>query len=223
MAHDENVLTAVRHGLSDTHMTAGVDGIIARGRALRLRRRSLPVAAVTAVAAGAAASVLALAPSGVSAPGSTGGSSQATLTAFTVTRQHSDTVDVTLRQLAAGWSAANRAALQRELRADGVPAVVGPLHGIGWTGTTRPPAQVRPAPRCYPSPVAKRVFTMGGSPGTPQPGISREAAFEIHPAMIPRGARVRIVIDGTTYHHEHPVAVILPGFVITSSGRCLSL
>jgi hypothetical protein len=44
MTHDDDLLTVVREGLSGTRMTAPVEEIVARGRALR-RRRSLPVTA----------------------------------------------------------------------------------------------------------------------------------------------------------------------------------
>jgi hypothetical protein len=162
----------------------------------------------------AAASLLVFTSASAPTPGTT----RAALTAFTVVR-HGGTVEVTLHQMEQGWSAANRAALQRELRREGVPAVVGGFPGRGrklvWSG--KPPASAGPPSsyvRCYRSPVARRVFTTVGGPG-----FTRDPGFDIHLAAIPRGARVIIAIYGGP--DDHGVEVVVPGFLLTRSGRCL--
>lgn len=226
MTNDDKVLTVVRDGLAGVRMTASVDQIAAGGRALR-RRRRLPVVggAAAAIAAGVAAGVLALAPASPS-PAGTGGASRATLAAYTVT-SHDDTVRVTLNKLESAWSAAARAGLQRELRADGVPATVvsdGPT--INVEPNRLPAGYPRPVINCYPSALATRVFTTFMGPGGHGVEFRHGIAYEIHPAMIPHGTRVLIQVSGGTAAHgqrpRHPgVSFLVGGLLITPGGRCL--
>lgn len=91
-------------------MNIPVEQIVSGGRAVRARRRIPGMAAAVAGAAGAALAVTALLPAGHQ-PG-------IRLAAWTVARQADGTVHVTIRQLR------DPAGLQRQLRADGVPASV---------------------------------------------------------------------------------------------------
>jgi hypothetical protein len=139
---------------------------------------------------------------------------------FTVIR-HGGTVDVTLRQLERGWSASERAALQRRLRAAGVPAVVG-FHGVIVVEPDRLPASLHPAIKCYPSPRWKRIFTVFHKHGVAGTSFPRGVAYQIHPARIPKGARIIIPIEsGKGPHGEHGVSFLVGGLVIMPSGRCL--
>ncbi len=170
---------------------------------------------VVAVAGGLA---LAVADTGQARPGP--GFSQVTLAAFTVTRHHG-VVKVTLRQLEAGWSASDRAALQRRLRADGVPAVVG-FHGSIVVEPDHAPTPIPHALKCYPSPLLNRIFTtfhQHGGHGTRWP---HGVAYEIHPARIPKGDRIVIPIQGATNNrHGHSVSAMIGGLLIKPGGRCL--
>jgi hypothetical protein len=168
------------------------------GRRRAVGGRAAWLASGLALAAAAtAACVLALTP-----PGSDPGH-RAVLTAFTVTR-HAGTVDVTLRELSRTWSAADRAALLAKLRADGVPAIAGyrwhPANG-----------------KCYKSPLVRQVIVVSR--------LLDGIAFEIHPARIPPGVRVVFAVLSPPAEgpdHIHRWAAIIPGLLVTSSGRCLA-
>jgi hypothetical protein len=150
-------------------------------------------------AAATAACVLALTPPG-SGPGH-----QGVLTAFTVTR-HAGTVDVTLRELSRTWSAADRAALLAKLRADGVPAIA----GYRWHPASG---------KCYASPLVGQVIVVTAR------RLLDGIAFEIRPARIPPGVRVVFAVLSPPAEgpdHIHRWAAIIPGLLVTSSGRCLA-
>jgi hypothetical protein len=113
--NDSELITAVQESVADVHTATPVDQIVHRGRALRSRRRLPRVAAVVAVAAGAALAANALVPSGQHPVSS---QPPAQLAAWTVVKQADGNVYVTIRQFR------DPAGLQARLRADGVPASV---------------------------------------------------------------------------------------------------
>lgn len=110
--NDNELLATVRERFSDVHMNIPADTILARGRSLRRYRR------IPALAAGSAAVVLGLA---LGIPALTSGTApaDAKLAAWTVTKEPSGIVLVTVGQLS------DPAGLQRTLRADGIPVRVG--------------------------------------------------------------------------------------------------
>lgn len=110
MMNDTDLMTALRDSFTGVRSPTPVERIVRRGRVVRIRRRAPVLTAALAVAAGTAAAVTALLPSGHQAG--------LQLAAWTVSRQADGTVTVTIRQLH------DPAGLQRTLRADGVPASV---------------------------------------------------------------------------------------------------
>jgi hypothetical protein len=121
--NDNELSSMVRESVAGIRSSTPVDQIISRGHAVRAWRRRVPAAAGALVVAGAAAlGVTALAPAGHLAPAAAGqaGSHPAVvrLTAWTVAKQPSGEIDVTIRQLQ------HPAQLQATLRADGLPAHV---------------------------------------------------------------------------------------------------
>lgn len=175
-------------------------------------------AGITAVAV-AGGLALAVADTGQARPGP--GFSRVALAAFTVTRHHG-VVKVTLRQLEAGWSASDRAALQRTLRADGVPAAVVGFHGRIVVEPYHPPTPIPDALRCYPTPLWNQIFTIFHQHGGHGTRFPHGIAYEIHPARIPKGDRVVIPIAGAiSKPHSHGVSFLIGGLVIKPGGRCL--
>jgi len=140
--------------------------------------------------------------------GSAPATSHATLSAFTVSR-HGDTVDVTVRQLANGWSAADRAALQRELREDGVPAIVGMPRAVADGTCTSSPlvAQVLKSPS-----LRRAMLLLLERP-------RHKVMIKIHTEKIPSGDQVGIAVDGSPRHRS--LEVQFPGFLLTRSGHYL--
>jgi hypothetical protein len=110
----------VRESVADICSSTPVDQIISRGHAVRTWRRRVPAAAgALVVAGGAALGVTAFAPSGQPAPSAAGSHPAVVrLTAWTVAKQPSGEIDVTIRQLR------HPSQLQATLRADGLPARV---------------------------------------------------------------------------------------------------
>lgn len=160
---DNDLLAAVRRDFAGVRMTTRADAILADGAALRRRRhrRRAYGAGATALAAVAAVSAVALTP-GSSGTGVTG---NAQLTAWTVQKQPDGSVDVTIRDVL------NIAGLQRELNAEGVPAVV-------YAGERNPPGCVNTKASGHMSAVV--------DPGP----RTDDAFFVIHPAAIPAGSEL---------------------------------
>lgn len=197
--NDTSVSSAVRsrlaeiHGsLSDVHMGIPVGDILDQARRRRARRGH----AVLAVAAGTGGS-LALA-AVLMAPGGAArsGAGPAQLTAWTVSRQATGEVRVTIRELK------DPAGLQRELRADGVPASV------------RFGRNQNPACRGYPMSLAllNRVY----------PPLSRsqnhgEVVIVIRPSALPSGTGVQI---STSFRRVHGLGLMatMSGLVYASPG-----
>ena len=143
MMNDSELITAVRESVADVHTATPVEQIQSRGRAVRARRRISALAAALAAAAAAVIAVTVL-PASHPATNQPG----VRLAAWTVVRRPDGVVAVTIRELY------NPAGLQRELRADGVPAVV------TFHATHRYPSscQVYPASRA----LLSRVFPLDG-------------------------------------------------------------
>ena len=127
--NDQELITAVKQSVSGVHMRVPAEQIVNRSRAIRSRRRIPAVVGALAVATGAAFAVTGtLAPSGQASHQPT-----AQLAAWTVTEQANGDIKVTIRELR------NPAALQRTLRADGVPA------SVTFAGQQNPACQGYPA------------------------------------------------------------------------------
>jgi hypothetical protein len=189
--NDEDLITLVRESFTDLHATTPVQQIVRRGHAVRTRRRIPVLAGALVLVAGAALAVTTLLPGGhQSAPRpSTLPSSQ--LAAWTVTRQADGTIRVAIRELR------DPAELQRQLRADGVPASV-TLAG-----------QENPACRPYPASPAlrQRVLSIsfdviplphqGPPPSTSPPQPNLVLVFHINPRALPAGTGVQIATSFT--------------------------
>ena len=163
MMNDSELITAVRESVADVHTATPVEQIQSRGRAVRARRRISALAAALAAAAAAVIAVTVL-PASHPATNQPG----VRLAAWTVVRRPDGDVAVTIRELY------NPAGLQRELRADGVPAVV------TFHATHRYPSscQVYPASRA----LLSRVFPLDGR--DPSAGVM------IRPSALPTGTAV---------------------------------
>jgi hypothetical protein len=202
--NDAELIMALREQRGKVPMTAPLEQIISRGRAVRARRRValavVPVGAAAAVAAAVALSAGHVAlPGGHPAAGRTpagrpaashpAGGAAVQLAAWTVTRQAGGTIQVTFRQ------AADAAGLQRTLRADGVPV------SVTFTGQLNPACQPYPAsriPAFWPygpkaGPVSMHEFITD-----PKDAYSARDALVIDPSALPSGAGLQISTSGTS-------------------------
>lgn len=170
--NDDELITAVKESVTSAHMDIPAEQIVSRSRAIRARRRIPVLAGALALAAGAALAVPTLLPSGhqPSHP------ARAQLAAWTVVKQPGGGIRVTIHQLR------DPAALQRTLRADGVPV------SVTFIG--------QPNPACQP-------YGFSGSPGQHRqllgsmvtslpPGHGNLRVLVIHPAAFPAGAGLAI-------------------------------
>jgi hypothetical protein len=172
------------------------------------RRRQVPVLAGLTAAAGAAALVVTmLLPGGGTVTRTTPG----TLTAWTVTREAGNVVQVVIRDFA------RPAALSQTLRADGVPAVV----------------YVNDGPACHesdaPGSALRRAVTF-----VPPAGESGHVAYNFHLAAMPANARVAFEygpLAGTNEPWSVPppydpnrvhLGFTVKIFLITADGNCLT-
>lgn len=165
--NDDELITAVREPFTAVHSTTPVEQIVSRSRAIRARRRIPGAAAALAVAAGTALAVTALLPSGHQ-PG-------AQPAAWTVVKQADGNIQVTIHELR------DPAALQRTLRADGVPV------SVTFTGQSNPACQPR---NIGGSPSQHRYLL--GSMVTALPGDGNLRVLVIHPSAFPAGAGLAI-------------------------------
>jgi hypothetical protein len=176
--NDHELITVLREQRGNVPMTTPVEQIISRGRAVRARRRAPRVAAALGVGAAAAVAV------GVALPASHPAASRpaashpasgpgARLAAWTVTRQADGSIQVTFfRELR------DPAALQRTLRADGVPA------SVTFIG------QQNPACHGIPVPPASVLGSRNPQYAYNHP----QDALVIHPAALPPGAGLQIAV-----------------------------
>jgi hypothetical protein len=112
--NNDELVTTVRESVTGVHMTIPEEQIVSRSRTIRARRRIPAAAGALAAAAGGALAVTALVASGHQP----GHPVSARLAAWTVAKQASGEIDVTINQLQ------NPAGLQSTLRADGLPVNV---------------------------------------------------------------------------------------------------
>jgi hypothetical protein len=166
MMNDDELITAVREPFTAVHSTTPVEQIVSRSRAIRARRRIPGVAGALAVAAGTALAVTALLP----ASHQPSHPARAQLAAWTVVKQADGSIRVTIHELR------DPAALQRTLRADGVPV------SVTFIGQSNP--------ACQP-------YGLGGghllrSMVTPLPGHGNLRVLVIHPSAFPAGAGLAI-------------------------------
>ncbi len=169
--NDSEMITAVKESVAGVHMRVPTEHIVRRSRTMRARRKISGAAGAVAVAAGAALAVATLLPSGhqPSHPG------RAQLAAWTVVKQANGGIRVTIHELR------DPAALQRRLRADGVPV------SVTFIG------QSNPACRPYGfkgSPSQHRQLL--GSMVTVLPGHGNLRVLVIHPSAFPAGAGLAI-------------------------------
>jgi hypothetical protein len=183
-------LTEVHESLTDVHMGVPVGDILDRARRRRTRRRN----AGLAVAAGTGSLALAgalLIPGGVARTAAT---NPAQLTAWTVSRQPNGEIKVTIRELK------DPAGLQRELRADGVPASV--RFGANPNrACKRYPARQDQLARVYPVPYGAAARSGHAPPEAwhqsknipARLGPQSTLLFAvIRPSALPRGTGVQI-------------------------------
>jgi hypothetical protein len=163
--NDEELITAVRESVTGVRMAIPEEQIARRGRAIHVRRRIPAAAGALAVAAGAALAVTALVPSGHQP----GHPVSARLAAWTVARQASGDIDVTISQLQ------DPAGLQSTLRADGLPVTV------SFSGA---PLSVSCQPYDASRDVLGAVVRLSSSGGS--------ASFVIDPSALPGGTGVSI-------------------------------
>jgi hypothetical protein len=175
--NDQDLITAVRDSFTDVHSGTPVERIVARGRAVRARRRIPRLAAALTVAAAAAFAVTALLPGH---PASRHPGMQ--LAAWTVVKHADGTVDVTIRELR------DPSGLQRKLRADGVPASV--IFGDPVTAQPNPCQSYGGAPG-----LLHKVVAPSTAPGQPQ---GNAIVMAIHPRALPDGAGVQIITNLTS-------------------------
>ena len=164
---DDDVLTAVRDCLINARdsvageqMAAPAGDIITRVRRRRLRY------GLTAAATGiAAVTALTLLP-GSGSHGGGNGTTPVRLAAWTVSVRPGGRIRVTIRDLR------NPAGLQRQLRADGVPATV------RFTSQTPRPCLYYPEPARRPFRLLDRIFPQNGQ-------VGGQTVFTINPAALP--------------------------------------
>ena len=163
--NDEELMTAVRESVTGVRMAIPEEQIARRSRAIRARRRIPAAAGALAVAAGASLAVTALVPSGHQP----GHPVSARLAAWTVARQASGDIDVTINQLQ------DPAGLQSTLRADGLPV------NVSFSGTPL-------SASCEPYDASRDVLA-----AVVQVSSSGErASFVIDPSALPDGTGVSI-------------------------------
>jgi hypothetical protein len=188
MTNDE-LTTAVRECVADVHTATPAEQVIRRGRAVRARRRAPRVAGALALAGGAALAVTALLPA----------SHQRTaqLAAWTVAKQSDGTITVAIREMN------DPAALQRALRADGLPVSV----GLG-----KNPACQRYFPLT--TPVAQQMAVEGRVVQLQGRSLS-SFVMTIHPSALPSGAGLEIYANV----HGKPF-MIGTGPLVQTSPQC---
>jgi hypothetical protein len=188
-ATDYDVLRAVSDSLSRVPVAGPPqpEAIMARGRARQRRRRAY---GMTAVLAAAAAAVTVTALPSISHPA--GPRASARLAAWTVTRQASGDINVTVNELS------DPAGLQGTLRADGVPASV---TFLGQRNPACRPLGINPGLRMKALPVrssgAVHYLPGGDSLVT---GGKASLSMVIDPSGIPSGVGLQLAfskLDGS--------------------------
>jgi hypothetical protein len=191
--NDDELITAVRESFTDVRSATPLDQIVSRSRVVRARRRIPGIATVLAAAAATAVVVSAAPPSRHPASGPS-----APAPAWTVARAADGSIQVSFF-----GELRDPGALQRRLRADGIPS------SVTFTGQQNPACEPyphsAPSPRIHGRPLqASRAGTRhppglaGGSPNAPVvsgPGQTPlRDALVIHPAALPSGAGVQVAV-----------------------------
>jgi hypothetical protein len=189
--NDDELITIVREQRDKVPMTAPLEQVISRGRAVRARRRIPGMAGALAAAATAALAVTALVPSGHHP------AAHAQLTAWTVTRQAGGKIDITISELR------NPAGLQARLRADGLPATV------SFSG---PPLN----PACKPfSPTRAQLRKVGQF--HPHSGTDH---LVLNPSALPDGTGVAISIVRDLPPSAHRPGPAVAAGLVYASPQC---
>jgi hypothetical protein len=183
--NDEELITVVREQRNRVHMTAPVEQVISRGRAVRARRRIPAVAGALAVVA--AVTVLAVtrfAPASDQPTPHPGPQPGVHLVAWTVVKQADGTVRVTIREFI------NPAGLQSKLRADGIPA------SVTFIGQENPACRPYPASPALRGSIFSHTFEYiapphQGPPTTMPPQVGLVPVLLIHRPALPRGVGVQ--------------------------------
>jgi len=204
--NDDELITTVRESFTGVHSNTPVNQIVKRSRAVRARRFFPGVAAALAVAAGAVLAVSTLTP--VSHQPTT------QLAAWTVVKQADGTVSITVREFR------DPAGLQRQLRADGVPASVIFNPRLPRRAPFRDLFHVNNNPcQAYSGGQGQLLKVVGG--GRPHPLRERSTISVIHPAALPSGAGVQfIATPNTGYLQSSPVRYALGDLLVQASQTC---
>jgi len=196
--NDDQLITAVRDSFTGVRSATTVERIVTRSRAVRAQRRVAGVAAALgAGAAGAVAVGVALPAShpAASHPGADypaashpASAPSVRLAAWTVIRQADGSIKVTFRE------AADAAALQRTLRADGVPASV---TFTGQQNSACKPYNAGGSPAFWP--FGPKAGPLGGYTFIhhPKDAFATPYALVIDPSALPSGAGLQIWTSGT--------------------------
>jgi hypothetical protein len=204
--NDDELITMVRESFTGVHSATPVNQIVQRSRGVRARRFLPGVAAAAAVAAGTALAVSMLAPA----------SHQPTaqLAAWTVVRQADGTVAVTIRQFR------DPAGLQRELRADGVPASVIFNPKLPPHAPFRDLFRVKNNPcHAYSGGQGQLLKVVRG--GRPHPLQERSTVSVIHLSALPSGAGVQfIATPNTGYLDSSQKRFALGVLLVQASQQC---
>jgi hypothetical protein len=204
--NDDDLITLVRESFTDVRTITPVEQIVRRGHAVRARRRIPVLAGALAVVAGAALAVTTLLPGGHQPTPQPSTLPSAQLAAWTVTRQADGTIRVTIRELR------DPAELQRQLRADGVPA------SVTLTGQENPACRPYPASPALRQRVLSITFDVipaphqGPPPSTSPPQPNLVLVFHINPAALPAGTGVQLATS---------FAPVRPGLARASLGSGL--
>ncbi|MGP8000378.1 MAG: hypothetical protein ACLPKI_24120 [Streptosporangiaceae bacterium] len=204
--NDDELITTVRESFTGVHSTTPVNQIVKRSRAVRTRRFFPGVAAALVVAAGAALAVSTLTPA--SHPPTP------QLAAWTVVKQADGTVSITVREFR------DPAGLQRELRADGVPASVIFNPRLPRRAPFRDLFRVKNNPcQAYGGGQGQLLNVVGG--GRPSQLRERSTISIIHPSALPGGAGVQfIATPNTGYLQSSPDRYALGVLLVQASQKC---
>ena len=192
--NDDELITAVREPFTAVHSTTPVEQIVSRSRAIRARRRIPGVAGALAVAAGTALAVTALLP----ASHQPSHPARAQLAAWTVVKQADGGIRVTIHELR------DPAALQRTLRADGIPA------SVTFIGQSNPACQ----------PYGSGGSHLLRSMVTTLPGHGNLRVLVIHPSAFPAGAGLAIAAGHPGQSPRGGGIELTLGPPVTASPQC---
>jgi hypothetical protein len=193
---DNELLDELKATLASVHLGTPVESVLARGRALRRRRRLLPAAATGAACL-----------AGVAGLGAAGGlpstAGQVSLAAFRVTAKPHHMVELAVRK----HGKVNPRRLVFALRTAGVPAVY----------------YVAGEPTCHPGkahPSRRDRVPVSAILSSPRAGKPDVAVYRIHVSKIPRGTVIEIVIPGrgatrTPRAAGHPRPASRGGAIVT--------